>query len=62
MTQLIKWEDSTQLQEVKKLFAPDLTQDEFQTFVGIGKATKLNPFLREIWAVKYGKQAASIFI
>lgn len=62
MTQIIKWNDQTQLAEVKKLFAPNLTDEEFQTFVWIWKATWLNPFLREIWAVKYGKQPASIFI
>lgn len=57
------WEDSTKLQEIRKLFAPKLTEMEFQFFVGMGKATNLNPFLREIWAVKYSdKEAAQIFI
>jgi len=28
----------------------------------IGKSTKLNPFLKEIWAVKYGTEAAQIFV
>lgn len=49
------WDDSKQLEEIRKLFAPTLTELEFQFFVGLGKATGLNPFTREIWAVKYGK-------
>lgn len=57
------WEDNAKLQEIRKLFAPKLTDMEFQFFVGMGKATNLNPFLREIWAVKYSdKEAAQIFI
>lgn len=39
-----------------------LTTGEFKTFVEIGRATGLNPFLREIWAVKYKNNPASIFI
>lgn len=57
------WEDSKQLNEIRKLFAPTLTEMEFGYFVGLGKATSLNPFLREIWAVKYDKNApAQVFI
>jgi len=62
MTAIIKWEDSQQMVEVKKLFAPNLNDNEFQTFVWIWKATGLNPFLREIWAVKFWTNPASIFI
>lgn len=58
---LVVWDDK-KLQEIKKLYAPNLTNDEFQIFAGIGKMTGLNPFLREIWAVKYGNAPASIFI
>lgn len=61
-TQLVKWGEPTQMAEIKKLYAKDLTDEEFQIFVGIGQSTGLNPFLREIWAVKYGGKAASIFI
>lgn len=62
-TSLTMWEDSEKLKEIRKLFAPKLTDMEFQFFVGMGKATNLNPFLREIWAVKYSeKEAAQIFI
>jgi phage recombination protein Bet len=49
------------LEVVKKCFAPTLTDDEFKIFVGLGKSLKANPFTREIWAVKYDKNAASIF-
>lgn len=56
------WENDRQIEEIKKIFAPNLTIQEFQTFVWIGKATGLNPFLREIWAVKYGNASANIFI
>lgn len=56
------WEDQTQLQEVKQIYGQNLDDGEWRTFLAIGKATGLNPFLREIYAVKYGNQKASIFI
>lgn len=56
------WEDNTKLDEIKKLFAPQLTNIEFESFIGLGKATGLNPFLKEMWAIKYGTSAAQIFI
>ena len=43
------WEDNQKIEEIRKLFAPKLTEMEFQYFVGLGKAAGLNPFLREIW-------------
>lgn len=59
---LALWEDKNQVAEVRKLFAPDLTNEEFNYFMGLGKASGLNPFKREIWAVKYGKSTAQVFI
>jgi phage recombination protein Bet len=59
---LMMWDNKEQLQEIKKLCAPTLTESEFQYFVGLGKATRLNPFTREIWAVKYGTGPAQVFI
>lgn len=59
---LMMWDNKEQLQEIKKLFAPTLTESEFQYFIGLGKATRLNPFTREIWCVKYGSGAAQVFI
>jgi phage recombination protein Bet len=60
---LMMWENKEQLQEIRKLFAPKLSDSEFQFFVGLGKASRLNPFTREIWAVKYQEnQSAQVFI
>lgn len=57
------WEDNAKIEEIRKLFAPKLTESEFQYFVGLGRATGLNPFLREIWSVKYDERSpASVFI
>jgi len=56
------WTEKTKLEEIKKLYAPTLTNTEFAIFSEIGKITKLSPYLREIWAVKYGSGPASIFI
>lgn len=60
-TDLAIWSEN-KLTDIKKLFANNLTDNEFETFVWIWKATWLNPFLREIWAVKFGSKPASIFI
>lgn len=60
---LIMWNDESQLKEIKTIYAKDLTDGEFKTFVQMGMAAGLNPFLREIWAIKYDKSAAAqIFI
>ncbi len=57
------WDDQKKIEEIRKLFAPKLTDLEFQFFVGMGKATGLNPFVREIWSVKYQDSApAQVFI
>ena len=60
-TSITFWTDQKQLTEIKRLFAPTLTETEFSIFTGLGKALDLNPFTREIWAVKYGT-SASIFV
>jgi len=60
---LVMWDDAKKLDEIRKLFAPKLTEMEFQFFVGLGKATNLNPFTREIWSIKYQDNApAQVFI
>lgn len=56
------WQENKALDEIKKIYGKDLTEGEFTTLCQIGQATGLNPFLREIWAVKYGNSPASIFI
>ena len=54
------WNDST---KIKELFAPKLTSEEFDFFLGLGRGLGANPFNREIWAVKYrSDQPASIFL
>lgn len=49
-------------QTIKECFAKGLSDSEFKVFVEIGKRCNMNPFLREIWAVKYGSNPASIFV
>jgi phage recombination protein Bet len=62
-SQLSIWEGQENLQQIKKIFAPKLNDLEFTIFAEMGKATGLNPFLKEIWAVKYSdKDPAQIFI
>jgi len=57
------WDDNQKLEEIRKLFAPKLSDMEFRFFVGLGKASGLNPFAREIWCVKYqDNQPAQVFI
>jgi phage recombination protein Bet len=58
------WHDKTQLDEIRRMVsATQLSEVEFKTFVSIGRATGLNPFMKELWAVKYSaKQPAQIFI
>lgn len=57
------WNDQTKLKDIKSMFAPKATDLEFKTYVQMGIATGLNPFLREIWLVKYDeKSPAQIFI
>lgn len=60
-TALSLWEDNTKLEEIKKIYAHDATPLEFQMLVGLGLATGLDPFLKEIWFVKIGGKA-QIFI
>lgn len=54
--------DKDSYTKIRKMFAPELTNQEFGMFVGLGKSLGANPFLREIWAVKYGNSEAQIFL
>lgn len=56
------WLCETMLADIKKIYGKDLTDIEFKTFINVGKLTGLNPFLKELWAIKYGNEAAQIFI
>lgn len=50
-------------EKIRALCAPDLTDAEFEFFFGLAKGLQANPFIREIWAVKYDKaKPASIFL
>ena len=52
-----------QIEQIRALFAPTLTDKEFMFFVKLGKSLGANPFLREIWAIKFdSKQPAQIFL
>ncbi len=59
------WDEHNEktMAQIRQICPATLTEQEFITFVGIGMATQLNPFLKEIWAVKFTPQApAAIFI
>lgn len=58
------WNNQDKLREIRSIVcSTPLTDVEFSCLVELGKATQLNPFMREIWAVKYKQGvAASIFI
>lgn len=59
------WNNEKKLEEIRKLVSPSapLTDIEFSFLVQLGRATQLNPFMREIWAVKYKQGVpASIFL
>ena len=59
---LALWESDTDLKQIKEIYGKNLSVGEFNTLVQMGRATGLNPFLKEIWAVKYGDTPAQIFI
>lgn len=59
---IIDWNDPAMQMQIKESYGSKLSEQEWKLFLGLGKATGLNPFLREIWAVKYGTSPASIFI
>lgn len=61
--ELAVWKEDNSIAEIKKVFAPKLNESEWQMFLALGKATGLNPFLKEVWCIKYNdREAASIFI
>lgn len=59
---LIDWNDPDMQAQIKETYGKNLSAQEWNLFLGLGRATGLNPFLKEIWPVKYGNAAASIFI
>lgn len=59
---LVDWSDKETLLQIRESYGKNLNDGEWKLFMGLGMATKLNPFLREIWAVKYGNNPASVFV
>lgn len=59
---LVDWNNEKMLTQIKETYGKNLLPAEWNLFMGLGKATGLNPFLREIWAVKYGNNPASVFV
>lgn len=55
------WKDR---EAIKAICCPkNISKEEFEIFVSLGMALGANPFIKgEIWAVKYGNGAASIFV
>lgn len=61
--QLSVWTNANEILEIKKMFGNELTEPEFGLFLKMGQALDLNPFMREIYAVKYAKGTpAQIFV
>ena len=59
---ILEWEDPEFLKSLKEIYAPTATNQEFKVFVNLGRATGLNPFLKELWLIKFGTAPAAIFI
>ena len=56
---MVIWQNT---KSIKEVFAPNLTEQEFKFFCGLGISLGANPFKREIWAVKYDKsKPAAVF-
>ena len=57
-TAIDMWHDESKLQEIRKMVSPStpLSDMEFSFLVELGRATQLNPFMKEIWAVKYRRK------
>ena len=53
-TQLINYQDPKMIATLRNTVARDLTDSEFQLFAEICKSSGLNPFKREVWAIKAG--------
>jgi phage recombination protein Bet len=56
------WQSDEHRKAIRESFGKGLSEKEFEVFVQLGMATGLNPFLKEMWAVKFGDSAAQIFV
>lgn len=50
-----------ELQLIRDVCARDCTENEFKLLIQLAKTYRLDPFSRQIWAVKYGQNPAQIF-
>lgn len=52
------WNNPEKLKEIRRMVSPStpLSDMEFSFLVELGRATQLNPFMKEIWAVKYRRK------
>jgi len=50
-----------ELQLIRDVCARDCTETEFKLLIQLAKTYRLDPFSRQIWAVKYGNNPAQIF-
>jgi phage recombination protein Bet len=50
-----------ELQLIRDVCARDCTETEFRLLIQLAKTYRLDPFSRQIWAVKYGSNPAQIF-
>ena len=56
---LVQWESPA---AIRKVFAPNLTDDEFKFFMGNGIVLGASPFAREIFAIKFGDEPAQVVV
>lgn len=54
-------ENDEKVKLIKELCAKDCTMSEFKLLLHLANAYELDPLSRQIWAVKYGNEAARIF-
>jgi len=50
-----------QVQLIRDMCAKDCTENEFLLLMQLAKTYQLDPFAKQIWAVKYGNNPAAIF-
>ena len=53
--------DPAKIEIIKNMFAKGCTNDEFGVFLELAKRYRLDPFSKQIWAIKYNGNAAQIF-
>jgi len=51
-----------QVQLIRDMCAKDCTENEFLLLMQLAKTYSLDPFAKQIWAVKYGQNPAQIFV